>query len=112
MATDRPNDEPTPLRPPAPRDADEALTAMGHDARNGLATIVARAQMLLRRLRRGGPVERNAVEHGLTEVERVAKRTARRIEEIERPFLARRVGDADDAPIGDRAPDREEGGRP
>jgi len=77
MPSDRPNEE------TAPRDADTALGTMAHDARNGLATIIARAQMLARRLRRGEPVDREGIVHGVEEIEGTARRTARRIDEIE-----------------------------
>jgi hypothetical protein len=85
---------------------------MGHDARNGLAAIVARAQMLARRLRRGGPVEHEDVALAVAEIERIAKRTARRVEEIERPFHGRRAAQTDDPPIADPTPDHGDRGGP
>ncbi len=92
MASDGPNQEDFPRRPST---AEERLGAIAHDARNGLASIVARAQLLGRRLRRGDPVDVETVAGGLGEIERVAKRTAQRITEIEDGFAARIPGQGD-----------------
>jgi hypothetical protein len=110
MPSDRSDDEPIPLRPPAPRDAEGALRTMAHDARNGLATIVARAQLLARRLRRGGPVEPERIAHGLSEIERVAKRTAARVDEIEAGVNSWRRGRRGRGPLADESDHGNSGG--
>jgi signal transduction histidine kinase len=92
----RSDDAPAPSRPRAPHDPEAAIGTMAHDARNGLSTIVLRAQMLVRRLR-GDPFDRDALIRDATEIERVAKRTARRVEDIEWPFARGRAGGAEDA---------------
>jgi hypothetical protein len=83
---------------------------MAHDARNGLATIVLRAQMLARSLRRGDHVEAERIAHGLSEIERVAKRTARRIEEIEAGLRARHEADAGSDAITEQSDHGGDGG--
>jgi len=70
---------------------------MAHDTRNGLTTIVARAQLIGRRLRGGAPIERERIVRDAAEIERVAKRTAARIDEIDEGVRAPRGS----GPLGD-----------
>ncbi len=92
MAHDRFADNADTDRHDAPDGVDEALATMAHDARNGLATIITRAQLLARRARRPDPMDPQVMLDGLAEIERLAKRVAARVREIEHGV---HVGSAD-----------------